>query len=293
MAAPSGVGRVTLAGVRSPTDLAEPPAPPSPGWSTRRWWLIAAGVVVVVALGIYLLATEPGLRSAFPKKPRTWLTVGAIAVGWFLVAWFVIRRFVRNLALRTALIALPPLVFSVWALAPAFFDKTVNEDFPVVAGPAPTTVVPGDAVTAPPAVVPSTTGAGSGAVTPPPPAAPAAPTTVAPPTEPVRLAAGTFSGLAGHEGTGDAVLYRLPDGSNLVRLENLDLQNGPDLVVYLVPRPGQTELDGAVSLGDLKGNKGNQNYPVPADVDPTQYGGVLVWCRAFSVEFAGAPFAGV
>ena len=268
----------------SPADLAEPPAPPSPGRSTRRWWLIAAGVLVAVALGIYLLATEPGLRSAFPKKPRTWLTVGAIAVGWFLVAWFVIRRFVKNLALRTALMTIPPLVFSVWALAPAFFDKTVNEDFPVVAGPAPTTVVPGDAVTAP-----ATTRAGSGAVTPPPPASPAvAPTTT--PTAPVRLAAGTFSGLAGHEGTGDAVLYRLPDGSNLVRLENLDLQNGPDLVVYLVPRPGQTELDGAVSLGDLKGNKGNQNYPVPADVDPTQHGGVLVWCRAFSVEFAGAPF---
>ena len=112
--------------MRSPTDLDEPPAPPSPGRSTRRWWLIAAGVVVAVALGIYLLATEPGLRSAFPKKPRTWLTVGAIAIGWFLVAWFVIRRFVKNLALRTALIAIPPLVFSVWALAPAFFDKTVN-----------------------------------------------------------------------------------------------------------------------------------------------------------------------
>ena len=250
-----------------------------------------AGVVAAVALGIYLLATEPGLRSAFPKKPRTWLTVGAIAVGWFLVAWFVIRRFVKNLALRTALIAIPPLVFSVWALAPAFFDKTVNEDFPVVAGPAPTTTAAGDGVTVPPTTVPSTAGAGAGVVTTTPATAPAvAPATVATPTEPVRLAAGTFSGLAGHEGTGDAVLYRLADGSNLVRLENLDLQNGPDLVVYLVPRPGQTELDGAVSLGDLKGNKGNQNYPVPADVDPTQYGGVLVWCRAFSVEFAGAPF---
>jgi hypothetical protein len=276
--------------MRSPTDLAEPPAPTHSGRSARRWWLIVA-VVVALALGTYLLATEPGLRSAFPKKSSTWLTLGAVAVGWFLVAWFVIRRFVRNLALRTALIAIPPLVFSVWALAPAFFDKTVNEDFPVVAGPAPTTVVPDDAVTAPPATVPATTGAGPGAITSTPPTVPAAPTTAATPTAPVRLAAGTFSGLAGHEGTGDAVLYRLPDGSNLVRLENLDLQNGPDLVVYLVPRPGQTELDGAVSLGDLKGNKGNQNYPVPSDVDPTQFGGVLVWCRAFSVEFAGAPFS--
>jgi hypothetical protein len=259
-----------MTGMPSPTDTAELPVPTGRGRSTRWRWFVAVGIVVAVAAAVYLLATEPGLRSAFPKKPRTWLTVGAIAVGWFLLAWFVIRRFVRNLALRTALIAIPPLLFTVWALAPAFFDKTVNEDFPVVAGPA-TTAVSGGVTTTP--SVPA-----------------GAATTVA--TGPVRLAAGTFRGLAGHEGTGDAALYRLPDGSNLVRLENLDLQNGPDLVVYLVPRPGQTELDGAVSLGDLKGNKGNQNYPVPADVDPTQFGGVLVWCRAFSVEFAGASFAG-
>jgi hypothetical protein len=273
----------------SSTDLGEPagrPSPPAAGESRgshRRWWWFGAGAVLLAAVLAYLLATEPGLRSALPKRPRTWLTLAAIAIGWALVCWFVIRRLIRNTAVRALLMGLPPLAFSVWALAPAFFDKTVNEDFPVVAAVAPpSTAAPAPSPTSGAA---ATSAPGAGSTTP-----TAATTTVPVPAGPVRLAAGMFSGLAGHDGTGDAALYRLPDGSNLVRLENLDLQNGPDLVVYLVPERGQTDLDGAVSLGDLKGNKGNQNYPVPADVDPTAYGGVLVWCRAFSVEFAGAPF---
>lgn len=89
------------------------------------------------------------------------------------------------------------------------------------------------------------------------------------------------------------MLYRLADGSELLRLENLDLQNGPDLLVYLVPQAGQIDLAGAVGLGALKGNKGNQNYPVPSGVSASAYSGVLVWCRAFTVEFAGAPLLSV
>ena len=172
-------------------------------------------------------------------------------------------------------------MFSVWALAPAFFDKTVNEDFPVVAGPAPTSQWCADPV-------PSTSAAGSGVVTSAPATVPAvAPTTVAAPTEPVRLAAGTFSGLAGHEGTGDAVLYRLPDGSDLVRLENLDLQTPPGGL----PRVGpcQTELDGAVEPRRPEGNKATRTPCPPTSPDAVRR--ASKWCRAFSVEFAGAPFA--
>ena len=187
-------------------------------------------------------------------------------------------------------------MFSVWALAPAFFDKTVNEDFPVVAGPAPTSgasprddgddgldgrerIGHGDERPGWRADDGRTHDGGRTHEWPPRPSRSA-------------YAAGTFSGLPGTRRHGRR--RALPPARRLEPRapRNLDLQNGPDLVVYLVPRPGQTELDGAVSLGDLKGNKGNQNYPVPADVDPTQFGGVLVWCRAFSVEFAGAPFTG-
>jgi hypothetical protein len=43
-----------------------------------------------------------------------------------------------------------------------------------------------------------------------------------------------------------------------------------------------------VSLGDLKGNKGNQNYPIPADVDLADYTAVSIWCERFAVSFGAA-----
>jgi hypothetical protein len=44
-----------------------------------------------------------------------------------------------------------------------------------------------------------------------------------------------------------------------------------------------------VSLGRLKGNQGNQNYPIPADLDLANVGSVTIWCRQFSVNFTTAP----
>jgi hypothetical protein len=46
---------------------------------------------------------------------------------------------------------------------------------------------------------------------------------------------------------------------------------------------------GFVTLGVLKGNVGNQAYPVPADVDLARFRAVTVWCRRFGVNFATAP----
>jgi hypothetical protein len=41
----------------------------------------------------------------------------------------------------------------------------------------------------------------------------------------------------------------------------------------------------------LKGNRGDQNYEVPATVDLTKYRAVTIWCRRFSVNFGSAPLA--
>jgi len=43
-----------------------------------------------------------------------------------------------------------------------------------------------------------------------------------------------------------------------------------------------------VDLGTLKGNVGNQNYLIPADVDLDRYSTAVVWCRRFEVGFAAA-----
>ena len=97
-----------------------------------------------------------------------------------------------------------------------------------------------------------------------------------------------------HRGSGTAVLYALPDGSTLLRLEDLRVTNGPDLHVLLSahhdPTARQDVMEpGYISLGQLKGNIGNQNYPVPPDVDATVYRSVVIYCKPFHVIFSIAP----
>ena len=95
-----------------------------------------------------------------------------------------------------------------------------------------------------------------------------------------------------HRGSGTALLLKLPDGSNLVRLENLDVVRGPSLFVYLVahedPLFPEDVTAGFRDLGALKSRFGDQNYPVPDNVDVTAYGSIVVWCDTFKVQFAVA-----
>lgn len=90
-----------------------------------------------------------------------------------------------------------------------------------------------------------------------------------------------------HKGSGDALVYRLEDGSNLLRLENFNVTNGPDLFVYLVKDVNNVEAD-FVNVGRLKGNQGNQNYELSSEINIDEYQGVVIWCKAFSVLFSTA-----
>lgn len=112
------------------------------------------------------------------------------------------------------------------------------------------------------------------------------------PTEPKLLLSGEFHAVE-HHGTGMAAIYQLPDGKRVLRLENLDVLNGPDLYVWLAgaadANDNQTILDGGYfEVAPLKGNTGNQNYELPADLDLSKYHSVTIWCRQFSVNFATA-----
>ncbi|NNL99521.1 MAG: DM13 domain-containing protein [Gammaproteobacteria bacterium] len=115
---------------------------------------------------------------------------------------------------------------------------------------------------------------------------------------PVLLRRGQFSDVdAVHRGSGDALLYALPDGAHLLRLENFRTSNGPDLHVYLARHPMPARAadveQGYLDLGKLKGNIGNQNYPVPAGTALEEYGSVVIWCQLFGVLFSPAPLADV
>lgn len=43
-----------------------------------------------------------------------------------------------------------------------------------------------------------------------------------------------------------------------------------------------------VDLGELQGNLGDQNYLVPADVEPLAYASVVIWCERFDSAFGAA-----
>lgn len=90
-----------------------------------------------------------------------------------------------------------------------------------------------------------------------------------------------------HYGSGGVAILKDPAGKQVVFLEkDFDVGPGPDFRVYLVKHPAPREKDHVraafVDIGGLMSFKGSQIYEVPADVDLSQYGSVVIWCRAFS-----------
>ena len=85
------------------------------------------------------------------------------------------------------------------------------------------------------------------------------------------------------------------DGKTFLRFEDFEVENGPDLFVYLSAGdpsgPGRALADDFVDLGRLKGNVGAQNYEVPAGTDLEKYRTAVIWCRRFTVAFAAAQLA--
>lgn len=118
-------------------------------------------------------------------------------------------------------------------------------------------------------------------------AAPAA----TPQIEPVALTIGSFvdGSLPGHKAAGMATIYRLEDGKRVLRLEDFAATNGPDLFVTLHPGANPEQEEGEyLQLEALKGNQGNQNYELPAEIDLSKYRSVVIWCRSFNVVFGYA-----
>ncbi|MGI9406082.1 MAG: DM13 domain-containing protein [Hyphomicrobiaceae bacterium] len=112
------------------------------------------------------------------------------------------------------------------------------------------------------------------------------------------VARGRFKGAdAVHKGSGQAMILRAASGTHTLRFTDFKSTNGPDLEVWLVKaRDIKSASDVTsskwISLGRLKGNIGNQNYTLPANVDPADYGSVVIWCEQFGVLFSSATLSG-
>ncbi len=200
------------------------------------------------------------------------------------------------------IIVLPILALAWWLLSPLLVDQTVEEDLPFAAQAVVPTdmtraevqdVMAGMAKLTRPVDEPMPDKMTMGAED----SSGGSSTTTAPDRAGTALvlSKGTFQDADRfHQGSGEATIYRAPDGSHLLRLENFQVTNGPELHVILSPNPAPESRDdvhqpGYLDLGSLKGNVGNQNYEIPADVDVSALSSVVIYCSPFHVVFSVAP----
>lgn len=184
----------------------------------------------------------------------------------------------RKIIIAGAIAAIPVIAIAWWLGSPLFLDDEVDEAFPMSAG----AIIPDDMTREEVEDVMED-------------AADAPAVEAEEPMmdeEPEALSTGEFAGADEfHMGAGTATIYRLEDGSHVLRFEDFEVTNGPDLHVLLVPDPNPTDRDdieGYVDLGSLKGNIGSQNYEIPADLDVSEFGSVMIYCKPFHVTFATA-----
>ncbi len=185
----------------------------------------------------------------------------------------------RRLLMGGGLLTIPAIALAWWLGSPLFLDTTVDETFP----------------TAPPITTESTSGQNaeteSSQATDPDVAADGEAAT------PTELFTGAFVDAdATHRGSGSATIFELEDGSRVLRFEQFEVTNGPDLHVLLVPTGETVDPDllaevGYEDLGKLKGNVGNQNYVVPESFDPGGTWTVVVYCEPFHVVFSTAQLS--
>jgi hypothetical protein len=195
-----------------------------------------------------------------------------------------------------AIIGLGALAVAWWLGSPLFINQTVNEAFPT-AVPTARAV---DAMAKTDAMTKDAMATGSAMQEPAPVTAGAPMVTSDPDTSAdtsAALSSGSFTVVdAIHKGEGRASIYEMPDGQRVLRFEDFKVTNGPDLFVYLsgheAPRSaGELHDQGDFELGRLKGNVGNQNYDLPADLDLSRFRSVVIYCKQFSVVFSTAMLA--
>jgi len=169
----------------------------------------------------------------------------------------------RRVQAALALVLVVAGAFGWWTISPLFLTKTLSEDLPARAT----------------ATAAATTAA----------SAPTVPTVAPTPSGPKVLSMGQLQRVDDlHRGTGPVSLIEL-DGKTYVRFDNVAIQNGPDLHVYLARGMGGA-YDGSrdLYLGGLKATNGSFNYELPAGTPLADYKSVVVWCRAFTVLFTWA-----
>jgi hypothetical protein len=106
------------------------------------------------------------------------------------------------------------------------------------------------------------------------------------------LVSGQFYSVL-HPTAGTATIYKMADGTRVLRFTSFRTSNGPDVHVYMVAADDAKDIAtvqqaGFIDLGEIKGNVGDQNYALGSDLDLARYRAVSIWCKRFSVNFGAA-----
>ena len=188
----------------------------------------------------------------------------------------------KIIIIAAVIIAIPVAAFAWWLLSPLFLSTTVEEEFPFSATadmPVGMTQTEAENIMSGMAKVDMEEMEDM-------------PDEMA---QAEQIASGMFRDADSfHKGSGVASIYRLPGGEGVLRFEDLNVTNGPDLRVLLSTHPdpqNKAELNeaGYIHIEKLKGNRGNQNYELPADADLESFGSVIIYCMPFHVIFSVAP----
>ena len=189
----------------------------------------------------------------------------------------------RHVSKRTwiivgVVVAVPVLAIGWWLGSPLFLDTEVNEEFPMSANAIiPDDMTQGEVETEMDDAAESDTSASD---------------EMPDSGNAASILSGQFEDFDNfHQGSGTATIYELEDGSKILRFEDFEVTNGPDLHVLLVPNSdpaNRDDITGYLDLGSLKGNIGDQNYEIPSGNDVGGYGSVVIYCQPFHVIFSVA-----
>lgn len=119
---------------------------------------------------------------------------------------------------------------------------------------------------------------------------PPLPAMTAPGSAPV--AAGAFYRID-QVGTGTATVYRLPDGSYALRLDNFFVTANSDLELQFSPLDAPKTTDQvnnarSATIASLDVTTGALNFAIPPQVDPTKYRSLVIWCEQTHNAYAAA-----
>lgn len=229
---------------------------------------------------------EQVLAWLYPNRGLVAFVTAAVVVVFAIVGWrrgwhLAARRHPR--AAGAGLIAILAVALPLgWYLgSPLFIRTAVVEPAPVIVGGSTSSESPSAPAGPPtsPSAAPAETPPTSSTSPPPSPSQPA---------PALRTFGGRFVGADDfHFARGRTRLIETAPGSWVLRIEDFSVRNGPDLYVYLSPK-ANGYARGAVEVGTLKATDGSFNYRLPAGTDVEAARSVVIWCKAFSVEFGAA-----